>query len=171
MSVIPAVTAVQLLPAALAAGRVATKAIGGFAEMLHDAIQPDDPATTTPAAKRSSTTSADGFSTLLRDFAKAFNRLLENRGLDAGTGVTLRLNETGEVDVADSHPRASGIENLFRQSAELSERFRQIAIQATGLQREREFAAFQEDPDRSLRFGRETFQLQIRGDAATPAFR
>lgn len=178
VSIIPIVTAAQLVPAALAAGRVATDAIGSFAGMLRDAVDSPESAAPVKASPTSPNALSQGLNTLLRDFASAFNRLLQNHNVDAGSEVQLALADSGDVEVVGGHPQASVIENLLGKRPELSELFRQISSQATAHRKEQEFAAFQANANRPpenfpVLFSGEhapKFRLAILGGTATPSF-
>lgn len=181
MSIIPIASAAQLLPAAVAAGRVASDAIGSFAEMLRGASDSSSP-TDTPATRDADSSPikglAGGMDSLLRDFASAFNRLLENHKLDPGDGVELRLGESGNVEVAGHHPQSSAIENLLAKTPQLSELFRHLAAQITADRKEQEFQNFQANSHSPaekfpLLFSHEhapQFHLRIQGESATSAF-
>lgn len=181
LSIIPIASAAQLLPAAVAAGRVATEAMGSFADFLREAADSSSP--TKAQATRDAGSSASGgltggIDSLLRDFASAFNRLLQNHDLDAGDGVELRLGETGNVEVAGVHPQSSAIESLLAKTPQLSEMFRRLAAQITADRKEEEFQNFQANSHSPadkfpLLFSHESapkFHLRIQGESAQAAF-
>lgn len=178
VSIIPIATAAQLVPVALVAGRVATDAIGSFAGMLRDAVNSPDSAHPVEAAPSIPNTTPQGLTTLLRDFASAFNRLLKNHNLDSGSDVQLTLGTSGDVEVANSHPLGSAIQNLVAKTPQLSELFRQISTQATAHRKEQEFAAFQANSNSPaenfpLLFSGENapkFHLAVQGNNATSSF-
>jgi hypothetical protein len=181
VSIIPVASAAQLLPAAVVAGKVATKAIGSFADMLRAAVD-FPPNGSSPVSQVSQppgiTVLPTELSSLLRDFASSFNQLLKNHELDSGQGVRLRLSELGDVEVAGVHPRGSVIQNLLAKTPQLAELFRSIAAKATAQRKAQEFAAFQENsrgagdgfPQVFSQGHSPKFQMFLEGDSATTAF-
>src|SRR5690606_1963015 len=116
VSLIPIASAAQLFPAALVAGKAAAQAVGSFAEMLRDAV---DPEATSSVARMSHATPAKltgEISSLLRDFVSSFQQLLKDHQLDGSAGVQLRLSAAGDVEVAGEHPESSAIENLLARA-------------------------------------------------------
>ncbi len=181
VSLIPIASAVQLLPAAIAVGQVATEALGSFADMLRDAVdrEPEKvPASSAPSQPAGSLNWPMEISSLLRDFTSSFRQLLHDHQLAPAEGVPLRLNEVGDVEVAGEHPQRSVIENLLAKTPGLSELFRSLAAQATAHRREQEFQSFQKNPDRPadafpLLFSKGSapkFHLVLQGNDAAVAF-
>ncbi len=181
MPLLPLVSAAQLLPAALAAKNVATQAAGSFGDLLRDAVDLL-PSGSAPVSDTSppvgNTSSPTGISSLLRDFASSFNQLLWNHNLDSSSGVQLRLNDAGDVEVAGSHPQRSAIQDLLAKTPQLAELFRNIAAQASAQQNAQEFAAFQANsqgngngvPLLSAPTIAAKFQMFVKGISATTAF-
>ncbi len=181
MSILPVALATQLIPTALAAGRAATDAMGSFAHLLANTIQsqPDKPSSATNISASTPTGNLPAeLSSLLRDFASAFNRLLSDHNLDSGRGVQLQLGEAGDVQVAGDHPNVSAIQNLLAKTPQLTELFRSIAAQFTANRKTQEFAAFQNQPNAPQEnfpflFGAgnmPTFQMLLEGENASASF-
>jgi hypothetical protein len=180
VSIIPLTQAAQIVPAALAAGKVATNAMGAFAEMLRGAMA--SPGGSGPIAPKSPSALGTNWpgevSALMRDFASAFSQLLSQHGLASGSPVRLRLDDQGDVKVAGDHPRGLAIENLLAKSPSLTELFRAIAAKATAHKKDEEFAAFQRDSRSGaesypLLFSKEhapKFEMTLQGESATAAF-
>jgi hypothetical protein len=178
VSIIPIAQAAPLVPAALAAGKVAAKAAGSFAQMLRDALASSATAPVSSATKPTGQNWPENLSVLMRDFASAFQRLLSDHNLHSTSPVALQLDSLGEVKVQGDHPERLAIENLLAKTPSLSELFRSIAEKATSHRKEQEFAAFQ-TPSRSgtedfpLLFSQEhapKFQMLMDGPSATATF-
>jgi hypothetical protein len=181
VSIFPIAQAAPLIPAALAAGKVATKAAGSFAEMLRNALVPSPTAAASVSPHPGNAVDANWpgeLSSLIRDFASAFQDLLSRNGLASDSPVRLQLDDQGDVKVAGDHPQGLAIESLLAKTQTLSELFRTIAAKAAAHRKEQEFAAFQADSrsgteDFPLLFSKDhapRFEMQLKGESATAAF-
>lgn len=181
VSIFPIAQAAPLIPAAIAAGKVATKAMGSFADMLRGALASSGNAVASAPSKSPNPAEANWpreISSLMRDFASAFRDLLSQHGLNSDAPVRLRLDEQGDVKVSGVHPQGSVIENLLAKTPTLSELFRTIAAKATAHRKEQEFADFQAHSrsgtaDFPLLFSQEQapkFEMLLEGESATASF-
>lgn len=181
MSIFPIAQAAPLIPAALAAGKVATKAVGSFADMLKSAMESSRSAAAGVSSKATGaneTTWPGEISALMRDFASAFQDMLSQHGLASESPVRLQVDQAGDVKVQGDHPQGLAIENLLAKTQKVSELFRTIAAKATAHQKEQDFAAFQAHSrsgteDFPMLFSKEhapEFQMTVEGESATAAF-
>ncbi len=181
MSILPVALAAQLIPTAFAAGKAATDAMGSFAHLLAGALESPSnsqvSATNVPASAPNGGWPAD-LSSLLWDFASAFNRLLTDHHLNSAAGVQLQLGEAGDMQVAGTHPDGPAIQTLLAGAPQLAELFRSIAAQFTANRKAQEFATFQNDPNAARENfpflfpagNAPKFQMRLQGENAAASF-